>query len=123
MMNLNKVLEVLNNGDYVKIEEYNYTSKLCPHSESRYTVTLKEGGMIRITQLISLFGIFYRISLFVPNEEKSVKSWTFDKQRKGWLSRKTIKDSLYDEVSSTFYNLYYKVSQEKIYEYSKYFPQ
>lgn len=122
MMNIYKVLEILNNGEYIKLEERHESENLCPYFESSYTVTLKEGGMIRITQ-VKAFGIFYRISLFVPNEEKSIESWTFDKHRKGWLSRKTVKDPLYDEVSSTFYNLYYKYSMKKINEHSKYFPQ
>lgn len=122
MMNIYKVLEILNNSDYINLEERHDSSNVCHYSESSYTVTLKEGGMIRITQVSSL-GIFYRISLFVPNEEESVESWTFKTYRKGWLSRKTIKDPLYDEVSSTFYNLYHVYSMKKLNERSKYFPQ
>jgi hypothetical protein len=122
MMNIYKVLEILNNGEYVKLEERHTSSDLCPYSESSYKVTLKEGGMIRITQVRAL-GVTYRISLFVPNEEKSVESWLFQKHREGWLHRKTIKDPLYDEVKSTFYNLYYEYSKKKLDERSKYFPQ
>lgn len=122
MMNIYKALEILNNGEYIKLEEKHESSDLCPYSESSYTVTLKEGGMIRITQ-VSALGIFYRVSLFVPNEEKSIESWSFYKRRKGWLSRKTIKDPLYDEVSSTFYKLYHETNMKKINERSKYFPQ
>lgn len=121
MISLSKVLEILNKGEYVKLEERHKSSELCPYSESSYTVTLKEGGKIRITQ-VGAFEIFYRIRLFVPNEEKSVESWTFHKYRVGWL-RKSIKDPLYDEVKSTFYKLYHKVSFEKLAERSKYFPQ
>jgi hypothetical protein len=121
-MNIYKVLDILNNGEYVKIEESHTSSDSCPYSESSYTVTLKEGGMIRITQ-VKVLGVSYRISLFVPNEEKSVESWSFSTHRKGWLHPKTIKDPLYDEVSLTFYNLYYECSKKKLDERSKYFPQ
>ncbi len=121
MMNIDKVLEILNNGDYIKIEENHYSSNLCPYSDSSYTVTLQEGGMIRITQICP--SKMYRISLFVPNEDESVESWTFTKRIKGWLSFKIVKDPLYDEVDLTFYNLYHKVSMKKYEERSKYFPQ
>ena len=121
-MNISKVLEILNNGEYVKIEKYSESSKLCPYSETRYTVTLKEGGKIRITQIISL-GVFYRISLFVPNEDKSIKSWAFEKRRKGWLHRETVKDPLYDEVHSIFKKMHYDYNEKKTNEHSKYFPQ
>jgi hypothetical protein len=120
MMSINKVLEILNNGEYIKLEERHNSADLC--SESSYTVTLKEGGMIKITQVIT-YETFYRISLFVPNEEKSIESWLFEKRRVGWLSRKTIKDPLYDEVKSTFYKLYTGAIMKKTNEHSKYFPQ
>ena len=121
MMNIYKVLEILNNGEYIKLEERHDSTDLCPYSETSYTATLKEGGMIRISQ-VKTFGIFYRISLFIPNEEESIESWTFDKYRKGWLQRKTV-DPLYNEVSSTFQNVYYDYSKKKANEHSKYFPQ
>lgn len=120
MMNIDKVLKILNNGEYIEIEEKRESSNL--YSESSYMVTLKEGGMIRIKQIISI-GTFYKISLFVPNEEKSIESWMFEKRRIGLLSRKTVKDPLFDEVSSTFMNLYCDYSKRKASEHSKYFPQ
>ena len=122
MMNISKVLEILNNGEYVKIEEKHMPSDLCLYSESSYKVTLKEGGMIKITKIISL-GVFYRISLFVPNEDKSIKSWIFEKRKKGWLHRETVKDPLYDEVHSIFKKMHYDYSEKKANEHSKYFPQ
>lgn len=123
MMNISKVLEILNNGEYEKIEEVRcYSSKYCPYSESSYKVTLKEGGMIKITQVIS-FGVFYRISLFVPNEDKSIKSWAFEKRRKGWLHRETVTDPLFDDVHSIFKNMQCGYIRKKANEHSKYFPQ
>ena len=122
MMNIYKVLEILNNGEYEKIEKNHMPADLCPYSETKYTVTLKEGGMIKITQVIS-FGIFYRISLFVPNEDKSIKSWAFEKRRKGWLYRETVKDPLFDDVHSIFKNMQCGYIRKKANEHSKYFPQ
>ena len=122
MMNLNKVLEILNNGEYIKLEEKNESSDFYPRSESSYTATLKERGVIKITQVITS-GILYRIELFVPSEEKCVKSWTFDKNIKDLIPRKIGEDPLYDEVSSTFYNLFRDYTKKKINEHSKYFPQ
>ena len=121
-MNISKVLEILNNGEYVKIEEKHMPSDLCLYSELSYKVTLKEGGMIRITKIISL-GTFYRISLFVPNEDKSIKTWVFEKRKKGWLHRETVKDPLYDEVHSIFKKMHYDYSEKKANEHFKYFPQ
>lgn len=115
MMDIYKVLEILNSGEYVKIEKH----------FSSYTVTLKEGGMIRITQLLTidvLSDVAYKISLFVPSEDKSIECWTFSKYSKGLLLR-TIKDPLYDEVSLTYDNLYDEYRKKKINEHSKYFPQ
>ena len=122
MMNIDKVLEILNNGEYIKLEERYESSDLRPYSETSYTASFKEGGVIRITQVASL-GISYKISLFIPNKEEPVESWTIEKYIKCCSSRKTIKDPLYDEVSLTFYNLEDDYSMKKIDEYSEYFPQ
>lgn len=110
MMNIYKILEILNSGEYEKIEKH----------FSSYTVTLKEGGMIRVAQ-VSVSS--YIISLFIPGVEDCIESWSFSSHETGWLQRKTVKDPLYDEVSSAFYNLYHEYSMKKLKEYSKYFPQ
>ena len=48
MMTIYKVLELSNNGEYVKLEERHESAStdFYPCSESRHTVTLKEGGMM-----------------------------------------------------------------------------
>ena len=124
MMNINKVLDIINNEEYVKIEEAYYNSNLCPYSDTKYTITLKEGGIIRITQIFP--GEIYRIQLFVPNEIYAIECWEFKKGLKiKWLfsSRQANKDQLYDEVKTTFYNIYHKLSMKKYKERPKYFPQ
>lgn len=116
MIDICKVLEILNSGKYEKIEEY--SSRVC--SALGYTLTLKEGGIIEITQVITS-GISYRISLFIPNEKRCIKSWTFEHRIS--CSRTTSKDPLYSEISAAFNNLYDEYSKKRTDEYSKYFPQ
>ena len=52
-MTIYKVLKILNNGEYIEIEERYEPTDFYPQSKSSYTVTLKEGGrMINVVFII-----------------------------------------------------------------------
>ena len=122
-MDVLKILDILNKGDYTKIKEVEYDDcrPLTRYSSTKYIVSLKEGGSIQIVQIFP--GEIYRILLYIPTEDRAIKCWEFKKNvLLKWLSQ-SDKYSLYDDVRTAFKNIYYKVSMEKHMEISKFFPQ
>lgn len=118
MISLEKVLDILNKGEYVSLTEHKVVSELCPYSETKYTLKLKEGGKIQIRQY-TVFKVFkgqlfaYDVGLYVPRESKAIKQW----------SVKNKKDLLFNYIEDIFYQLHREYNSSKEKDYSKYFPQ
>lgn len=113
-MNIKKVLEILENGDFENIKEKTKTEALT--KSTYYDITLKEGGGIRLEQFGHMFSrhFKYTIYLFVPIEDMSIESWTIEYKKR---------PALYKRVKDIFYKLHYDIIKERDEKYSKYFPQ
>lgn len=71
-MNLNKILNILENKEYIKVERKEFYVTVF------YQIYTKNGGMIRILHYNKV--LFskekYEIVLFIPNRESPIKTFT-----------------------------------------------
>lgn len=112
MMNLDRVINIIENGKYEKLVFVDNTM----------SITCKEGGTINITKLrvvipsIHSFSkskesMKYKIELIIPEDFKIIESWT-------------VRDSdrYYYNVIDTLYFFKYDEYKTEEKDYSKYFP-
>ena len=113
MMNLDRVIEIIENGKYEKLVFVDNTM----------SITCKEGGTINITKsrvVMPSMNFFskskesmkYKIELIIPEDFKVIQSWTLN----------DFNDYYYNEIDILYFVKYneYKTEEEK--DYSKYFP-
>lgn len=116
MMNIEQILYTISNREYVTINKCN----------SDFDLKLKEGGIIRIEKdkikkypsfihkMFNIHGYYeyvYYIRLFVPTENKAIKSWSFHPE-----------DPMRAKVALIFRQLHHDEMKFRYELYRTYFP-
>ena len=101
-MKLERILKAVENENYDKAD----------YDNNKVVVIFKEKGKMEIESMETENGQHYKIKLFVPSEEDYVESWNTENHN--W--------NFHEHISKVFWNLYTKLSINKMDSYCKYFP-